>query len=171
MVCFNNNGSKVIKLRLKQVLTNPSLFVSTGGGIGLIPFAPGTFGSGLGLCLYIFFAHFSYPNINIIIIFLLAIFASLYVVHKSIEIMGIADHKEIVIDEILAMMLVAHFIPPDPIWAIGAFCIFRFFDIAKPYPINLVDKKMKNSVGIILDDLIAAAYSIILVILLKYLLI
>ena len=113
----------------------------------------------------------SFPNINAVIIFILMTLASLLVVHKSIEVMGNEDHKEIVIDEILAMMLVAHFIPPDPIWAIGAFCVFRFFDIAKPYPINLVDKNMKNSVGIILDDLIAAAYSIILVILLKYLLI
>ena len=171
MVSFNNNGSKTIKLTFKQILTNPFLFVSTGGGIGLVPFAPGTFGSGLGLCLYIFFSHFAFPNKNAVIIFIIMTLASLLVVHKSIEIMGNEDHKEIVIDEILAMMLVAHFIPPDPIWAIGAFCIFRFFDIAKPYPINLVDKKMKNSVGIILDDLIAAAYSIILVVLLKYLLI
>ncbi|MDG2434661.1 MAG: phosphatidylglycerophosphatase A [Gammaproteobacteria bacterium] len=145
--------------------------MSTGGGIGLIPFAPGTFGSALGLCLYIFYAHLSYPNISSLLFFIALTLISFIAIYKSMEVIGFEDHKEIVVDEILAMMLVAHFIPPDPIWAIGAFCIFRLFDIAKPYPINLIDNNMKNPVGVIFDDLIAAGYSIILILLVKYLLI
>ena len=59
----------------KRVIKSPYLLLSTGFGIGLIPFAPGTLGSGLGLCLYIFFAHFSYPNVNgfILLVLLLMI--------------------------------------------------------------------------------------------------
>jgi len=46
-------------------------------------------------------------------------------------------------------------------WIITSFILFRFFDILKPYPINIIDKKMKNGLGIMLDDIIAAIYSTI----------
>ena len=160
-----------MSINLKRVLKNPYLFLSTGFGIGLIPFAPGTFGSGLGLCIYIFFAHFSFPYFNgfLFLIFLLII--GTYIVNESLKQLGSKDHQEIVIDEMLAMMLVAHFIPADPKWAIAAFLIFRLFDIAKPYPINKIDKMHNNAFGIMADDLVAAAYSIIIIVFLKYLLI
>ena len=93
------------------------------------------------------------------------------IVNQSLKELGSKDHQVIIIDELLAMMLVAHFIPPEPKWAIAAFLIFRFFDIAKPYPIKKIDKKYKNAFGIMADDVEAAIYSIIIISALKYLLI
>ena len=94
-----------------------------------------------------------------------------FIVSQSLKEIGSKDHQEIIIDELLAMMLVAHFIPPEPKWAIAAFLIFRFFDIAKPYPIKEIDKMYKNAFGIMADDVVAAIYSIIIISALKYLLI
>jgi phosphatidylglycerophosphatase A len=94
-----------------------------------------------------------------------------FIVNQSLKEIGTKDHQEIVIDEVLAMMLVVHFIPPDPKWAIAAFLIFRFFDISKPYPIKKIEKKYKNAFGIMADDIVAAIYSIIIILVLKYLLI
>jgi phosphatidylglycerophosphatase A len=107
--------------------------------------------------------------INGALIYFLLLVISLFVVHQSIKQLGNKDHQEIVIDEILAMMLVAHFIPPDPKWAIGAFLIFRFFDIVKPFPIKQIESSQNNAFGIIVDDQIAAGYSIIVILTMKYL--
>ena len=159
-----------MNIKLKTAIKNPSLLISTGFGIGLVPFAPGTFGSGAGLCLYIVLAHFMQVTaITTVLIYFLLLVISLFVVHQSIKQLGNKDHQEIVIDEILAMMLVAHFIPPDPKWAIGVFLIFRFFDIVKPFPIKQIESSQNNAFGIIVDDQIAAGYSIIVILTMKYL--
>lgn len=159
-----------MKIKFKTVIQNPSLLISTGFGIGLVPFAPGTFGSGVGLCLYIFLAHFAQETIiNGVLVYCMLLAISLFVVHQSIKQLGNKDHQEIVIDEILAMMLVAHFIPPDPKWAIGGFVLFRFFDIVKPFPIRQIEVSQNNAFGIIIDDQIAAGYSIIVILIMKYL--
>ena len=62
------------------------------------------------------------------------------------------------------MMLVMMTIPPDPKWAFLAFILFRIFDILKPWPINQVDSKLKNALGVILDDVIAALYAGIIIV-------
>ena len=159
-----------MSIEFKTVIKNPSLLIATGFGVGLIPFAPGTFGSAVGLCLYIFLAHFTQETIiNGVLVYCMLLAISLFVVHQSIKQLGNKDHQEIVIDEILAMMLVAHFIPPDPKWAIGGFVLFRFFDIVKPFPIRQIEVSQNNAFGIIIDDQIAAGYSIIVILIMKYL--
>ena len=67
-------------------------------------------------------------------------------------------------DEIFGMRFVAFFLPADPYWAIAAFLMFRFFDIIKPFPIDVVDRKFKNAFGVMMDDMIAAGYSIALIV-------
>ena len=159
-----------MSIEFKTVIKNPSLLIATGFGVGLIPFAPGTFGSGVGLCLYLFLAHITqYTIINGFFVYCLLLGISSFLVHQSLKELGNKDHREIVIDEILAMMLVAHFIPPDPKWAIGAFFIFRFFDIVKPFPIRQFEASQNNAFGIMFDDQLAAGYSIIVILILKYL--
>ena len=95
-----------MKIKFKTVIQNPSLLISTGFGIGLIPFAPGTFGSGVGLCLYIFLAHFTQETIiNSVLIYCMLLAISLFVVHQSIKQLGNKDHQEIVIDEFVGQMI------------------------------------------------------------------
>ena len=52
---------------------------------------------------------------------------------------------------------------PTEVWIFLSFILFRFFDIVKPFPINIVDKKMKNGLGVMLDDIIAGIYSTIVI--------
>ena len=151
-------------------LKNPYVFFSSGFGIGLIPLAPGTFGSGFGLCLYIYLAHFYFPTFLIYLSLFVALLIAWFAINQSLKILGKGDHPEIVIDEIVGMMFVASFLPADPYWAIAAFLIFRFFDIIKPFPIGAVDRKFKSAFGIILDDMIAAGYSIAIIIIVSALL-
>ena len=151
-------------------LKNPYIFFSSGFGIGLIPIAPGTFGSGFGLCLYIYLAHFYLPTLLIYLLLLALLMIAWLTINESLKALGKGDHQAIVIDEIIGMMFVASVLPADPYWAVAAFLIFRFFDIMKPFPIDLVDRKFKNAFGILIDDIIASGYSIALIMIARKLL-
>jgi phosphatidylglycerophosphatase A len=75
--------------------------------------------------------------------------------------LGVPDHGSIVIDEVVAFLLVLFFAGLTP-WRIGvAFVLFRLFDIVKPPPIRQLDASMKNGIGVMLDDLLAAGYTLL----------
>ena len=134
--------------------------------IGYIKWAPGTIGS-LASLIIIIFLHSFVSEIEFIILFicifgLAIIFVSLY--SKSIK---KHDAREIVIDEFLGIYLIIIFsnnynLFNEFVKLFIIFILFRIFDIAKPYPINWIHNNMKNSYGIILDDIIAGIYTIII---------
>ncbi len=88
--------------------------------------------------------------------------------YKILETIKRSDPGEIVIDEVLGMMLVMMTIPPDPKWIFLAFILFRIFDIFMPWPINQVDSKLKNALGVMLDDFIAALYAGIIILVIRF---
>ena len=151
-------------MKLKEIFSSPSLSLATGFGIGLLPIAPGTYGSILGVALFLALAHLYLPLFWLILIILILYFVSYFAVQSALKIIKKPDPGEIVIDEILGMMLVMIVVPADPKWAFLAFILFRIFDILKPWPINQVDRKMKNALGVILDDFLAALYSGIIIV-------
>ena len=153
-----------MKIKLNEIFSNPSLFLVTGFGIGLLPVAPGTFGSMLGMVLFLALAHLYLPVFWLSLIIVILYFFSYLAVQSALMIIKRPDPGEIVIDEVLGMMLVMMTIPPDPKWAFLAFILFRMFDIIKPWPINQVDNKLKNALGVMLDDFIAALYAGIVII-------
>ena len=153
-----------MKIKLHEVFSKPSLLLATGFGIGLLPIAPGTFGSMLGIILFLAIAHLYLPIFWLGLIILILYFVSYLAVQSALKIIKRSDPGEIVIDEVLGMMLVMMTIPPDPKWIFLAFILFRIFDILKPWPINKVDSKLKNALGVILDDLLAALYSGIIIV-------
>ena len=153
-----------MNIKLHEVFSNPSLFLVTGFGIGLLPVAPGTFGSMLGMVLFLALAHLYLPVFWLSLIIVILYFFSYLAVQSALKIIKRPDPGEIVIDEVLGMMLVMMTIPPDPKWAFLAFILFRMFDIIKPWPINQVDNKLKNALGVMLDDFIAALYAGIVII-------
>ena len=153
-----------MKIRLKKVFSNPSLFLATGFGIGLMPIAPGTFWSMLGILLFLVLAHLNLSVSWLSLIILILYFFSYVAVQSTLKIIKRSDPGEIVIDEVLGMMLVMMTIPPDPKWIFLAFILFRMFDILKPWPINQVDSKLKNALGVILDDVLAALYAGIIIV-------
>ena len=117
-----------MKIKLNEVFSNLSLFLVTGFGIGLLPIASGTFGSMLGIILFLALAHLYLPIFWLCLIIVILYFFSYFAVQSALKIIKRSDPGEIVIDEILGMMLVMMTIPPDPKWIFLAFILFRMFD-------------------------------------------
>ena len=149
---------------LKFLLSHPAHFFSLGFGSGLAPRAPGTFGTIVGLPLFWLISSYS---LSVKLAIIAALFVlGIYCCDKTGKALGVADHGAIVWDEIVAMMLVLTFTPKQWQWWLVAFILFRLFDIWKPFPISYFDAKLKNGFGVMFDDLLAAIYAIICVLLL-----
>ena len=151
------------------------LFVSL-FGIGKIKKIPGTFAS-LVTTIFLFYL-FQILNIspNIILFSLIFIFfISLYTVNIFIKDLTNKDPKEVVIDECIGQSIplylyeTSHGVPKDfdvaLIFYLIIFILFRFFDITKPFPANFFDKNFKNSFGVIMDDVVAGLYVVLVIVL------
>ena len=148
-----------------------TLFV-TMFGLGRIKTIPGTFGSlATIIILYIFF-HILDLSSNVILIGLLIIFIySFSAITSYIKDKEDKDPKEVVIDEFIGQSIpiylyeISHGIKKSPeeamIFYVICFLLFRFFDIAKPFPVNFFDKNFKNSFGVIMDDVCAGFYVVL----------
>jgi phosphatidylglycerophosphatase A len=143
------------------VYSRPAHWVAFVGGIGLIRFAPGTFGTLVAFPLHALlvqhvagFAHLAV----IAALFLVGIWAAGRTNHD----LGVSDHGGIVWDETVAFMLVLFFCPPDRLWQAFAFLLFRLFDIFKPQPIRYFDRTLHGGFGVMLDDVLAAGYTVLL---------
>ena len=152
-------------------LKKPIHFIATLGGIGKIPFAPGTWGSLFSFLLFIFLSHY----INMHFVVFLVILFSIWICEKASADLIEKDHSSIVIDELAGMwvaLLPALYMTTQSsrtTYAVLAFIFFRIFDILKPFPISYFDKNYKNGLGIVLDDLIAGFLAIIPAMFLIYL--
>ena len=131
--------------------------VATGGFIGKIPFAPGTFGSILGLffCYLISFLHLL-PAFFLIIAF---IGFSIWIAGKAETILQTTDPGCIVIDEIAGMAVALFAISFNMTTGVIGFFVFRFFDILKPFPIGLLEKRIGGGTGVVIDDVVAGIMS------------
>ena len=141
-------------------------------GIGKIPKIPGTFGSlATIIILYILF-HVLNLSSNIILVGLAVIFVySFSAVTFYIKDNQNKDPKEIIIDEFIGQSIpvylyeISHGTEKSPDEAIIFYCVcfvlFRFFDIAKPFPVSFFDKNFKNSFGVIMDDVCAGFYVVL----------
>ena len=143
--------------------------------LGKIKYAPGTIASFITTFLFFFLINF----FNITLIFLLTLlifFYSIIAINNSFKEFNSNDPQEIVIDEVVGQLLPLVAIPIyETLWpiqkiyyCIGAFLIFRLFDILKPFPINYIDKNVKGSLGIMLDDIIAGIATIVTLIILFF---
>jgi phosphatidylglycerophosphatase A len=142
----------------KLLIAHPAHFFGLGFGSGLAPKAPGTFGTLVGFPLFWLIADYAFSTQLIIIAVLFII--GIYICDITGKALGVADHGGIVWDEIVAMMLVLAFTPTSWLGWLIAFCLFRLFDIWKPFPIRQFDAKLKNGFGVMFDDLLAAIFAI-----------
>jgi len=132
------------------------LFLATGFFVGTVPFAPGTFGSiiGLPVCFLI-----SRLNIYLSVIWtLLFIIFAIWVAAAALKILKKEDPAEIVIDEIAGLIVTFVGLPFTLKTAIAGFIIFRAFDILKPFPIRTLEEKVAGGPGVVLDDVMAGIY-------------
>ena len=134
---------------------------------GKIKYAPGTLASFFACVLFFILNH--YFSFFIIFITILIFFSYSFIsINNSFEVFNDDDPSEIVIDEVVGQMVVLLFIPiyetlffvNNLYYYLLSFIFFRLFDIWKPYPINYVDNNVKGAIGIMMDDIIAAIYSI-----------
>ena len=150
-------------------------------GIGYFKYAPGTAASFITCLIYyiLWLSDFSLYSNKIYLVFFLIIilFYSIIIIDKLSHLFKKKDPREIVVDEFVgqSIPLVSFIFSADTFVPIGektdnliifillSFVLFRLFDIAKPFPINIVDKKMKNGIGVMLDDIIAGIYSTIVI--------
>ena len=141
---------------------NFSKTLATFFGVGLIPFAPGTFGSLAAIPFAWVIISITNHHILLIVnifLFILGVYAASIYSNK----LKLKDPSSIVIDEVVGICLVLSFIPKNIYLFVLAFIIFRFFDIFKPWPIYIADKKIHGGFGIMIDDIIAAIYTLLLV--------
>jgi phosphatidylglycerophosphatase A len=141
------------------------VLLATWFGTGLLPIAPGTWGSLVALLLA--WAMRSYFGIGglaaaTVIAFAIGWWAAATVARTSAS----DDPGAVVIDEVAAQWLVLLPAPLDPLAYAAAFLLFRIFDIWKPWPVRWADRHVKGGLGIMLDDLLAAAYAIVLMLVL-----
>ena len=146
-------------------LANFFVSLSFAGYIKLIP--PGTFASFLSIVILFPIVEYRIISLEIFVAFFIVItLLSLFFINKFSADTQSHDSKIIVIDEFLGIYLILIFY--DQIKIINPyvtmmliFVLFRFFDILKIFPANIVDKKLKSAFGVILDDLIAGIYTLI----------
>ena len=144
------------------------MFLATGGFVGNLPVAPGTFGSLLGLPLCYAMAKIS---LSLAILgALVLIFAGIWIAQLAETITKQKDPGRIVIDEIAGMTVTLIGIPFHLTSVVIGFFIFRALDIIKPFPIRLLERRISGGAGVVLDDVAAGIYANILVRLILYVL-
>ena len=139
-------------------LRDPVHFVAFGFGAGLAPYAPGTFGSVVGVVAAWWLLDL--PLIGRVAVVLGVIALGIWICGESARRLGKHDDQRIVLDEISGVLLTSLVVVEKTLLALTlVFVFFRLFDIWKPWPIRDVDHSLKGGLGIMLDDLIAALYA------------
>ena len=147
-------NSRTLSLTL---LKHPVHLVALGFGAGLVPKGPGTAGTLVALLP----AWLMLPlpaAVRAVLVVLLFGFG-VWICGESARRPGEHDPSAIVWDEIVGFLAVSVMLPPEPFWWV-AFGLFRIFDIAKPWPIRDLERRSSGGVGIMLDDLVAAAFTV-----------
>ncbi len=163
-------------IKMKKI----NILISTFFGNGYISKIPGTFTSlSTTIILYLLFEILQFKNLNyVLILYSIIFFYSFYAVMDSETEFENKDPRQIVIDEVLGQAMPIILIiylssknlinVPIEIYYLLSFIFFRFFDILKPFPVSYFDKKHKNFFGIIMDDIMAGLYTMILIYLLSF---
>ena len=166
------------KLRKKTALDYFSLAVTT-FGVGYLPLAPGTYGSAVGVLIYLIFASiegranfYSSQNnwadaqitawihaVNLIL-FLLFCLLGIWAANRAVKIFQNKDPQQAVVDEVIGQLITFLFVPFDLSWrfVFAGFILFRLFDIWKPYPIDSL-QNLPAGIGVCADDILAGVYA------------
>ena len=98
-----------------------------------------------------------------LILVVLVCIVGVWICDKSSKLLGVHDHGGIVWDEFAGFFITMIAAPAGWLWIVIGFALFRLFDVWKPWPISLLDKKVDGGLGIMLDDVFAGIYSCIIV--------
>lgn len=163
----NEKSDLDISALKKVALGTPSGLLAFGFGSGLSPLAPGTMGTLVAIPFAVAIKSLGVTGfwVALLLMFLLGIELCTRVSRK----LGVHDHGGIVWDEIVGYCLSVALVPLQWQWFLVAFVLFRFFDIYKPWPIRQLDRKVSGGFGIMIDDVVAAIFTIIVLAVLQVL--
>ncbi|TIX96629.1 MAG: phosphatidylglycerophosphatase A [Mesorhizobium sp.] len=142
---------------MRKLLPKLAYLLATSAGAGLSPLWPGTAGAAVGVVLAAMLIPAS-PWLIVVAymaVFAVGVWASSHVVSRT----GTEDPQIVVIDETFGSAATLSMLPLDPVWWAAGFLAFRFFDVAKPWPIGIVHEKVRGGLGIMLDDAAAAVFA------------
>jgi phosphatidylglycerophosphatase A len=163
---YRHNTEKVAnhrtsRARLSQHRTQRegqfATWLATGFGIGRVPLAPGTFGTLLGIPLFLALRELSSPVYVAVVLLLFA--SGAWICHVAERQLGVHDHKSIVLDEVVGYLITLWLAPPGWIWLAIGFGLFRIFDIWKPFPIRRLEQ-LPGGLGVMADDAMAGVYGL-----------
>ena len=136
-----------------RVFTSPVQFLAFGFGSGLVPRGPGTAGTLMAVPLFLLAADWPLPVYTAVLV--LAAVLGIWICGAASRQLGVHDHGGIVWDEFVGFWITMWAVPVTWTWIIAGFLVFRIFDILKPWPISVLDKKVKGGFGIMIDDVVA----------------
>ncbi len=141
----------------RRVARDPVHWLAFGLGTGLLPRAPGTWASLATALAYWWLAPVD--TMSLLLVSLALLLVGIWICGESARRIGVHDHSGIVLDEVVGMLLTLLVARPEPLWIGVSFLCFRAFDIWKPWPIRDLDHSLSGGLGIMLDDVLAAAYA------------
>ncbi len=136
---------------------SPASVLAFGFGTGLVPVAPGTFGTLPGLLIVAVLAKV--PLIAYLPVVLTAFVAGVFICDLASKQLGSHDHGAIVWDEIVGMMITMIAVPLSLGTLLLGFLLFRLFDVVKPWPIRWLDRHVDGGFGIMIDDVLAGIFA------------
>jgi phosphatidylglycerophosphatase A len=147
--------------------SHPAHLIALGFGTGLLRPGPGTWATAAAWGTYAALGQVvRLPTVLAVALGLVALAVGTWAAGRAGSALGRPDAGEIVIDEIVAFAWVLYLLPGgDGNWTLQAvaFLLFRLFDILKPAPIGWVERRWPNATGVMLDDLLAGAYALLLI--------
>jgi len=136
-------------------------FIALGFGSGLFKKGPGTAGS--LAAIPIFYLLLNWPSLLQWLFVITLFFVGLYSSNKVIAVIDQKDPSFIVIDEIVAVLFLFLLIPLNIKFLVFSFILFRIFDIFKPFPVSWAENYFKGALGIMMDDIVAALLSLLVI--------
>jgi len=145
-----------IRVTKTQLLANPANFLALGAGSGLAPKAPGTFGTVAAIPLVLLMPN----NLAIYALLIAVLFVvGVWLCDSCANNLGVHDHPAIVFDEWVGYLITMVAVPRS-LWFLAlGFVLFRLFDVLKPWPIGVADKRVSGGLGIMVDDVIAGVFA------------
>ena len=144
-----------------KVWTNPIYFIAFGFGSGAAPFAPGTFGTLASILIYLIIQDL--PLASYLLFVAIFILASIWISDWVSKRIHVHDHPGMCIDEFAGFFVTMINAPRGFGWIVLGFILFRLFDIFKPWPINVIDRRVHGGFGMILDDVVAGLFSMMII--------
>jgi phosphatidylglycerophosphatase A len=147
-------------LTFRFFTAHPAHMIALGFGSGMSPWAPGTVGTLFAIPLGEWLRLHT-TDVGYLFVVALFVLGGAWAADRTGRDLGVPDHGGIVIDEIAAMLLMLCFTGTSLARVALAFLLFRLFDILKPPPIRALDARMKNGIGVMVDDLVAAGMALL----------